>query len=136
MKTSLIFGMIGLMALGACSQPTLEQYRPVTDPYGPRSATYERDLNMCYSVAKRAEGSYRQQRNAEMGTNVAVGAIGGALIGAAFGNSDWAAIGATYGAASGVATTNTELARGGPRRIIDRCMADRGHRIYSDFGRG
>ena len=34
------------------------------------------------------------------------------------------------------AATDTELARGGPRRIIDRCLIGRGHRILSDIGRG
>jgi hypothetical protein len=60
----------------------------------------------------------------------------GALVGAAIGNSDTAGAGALYGGAAGAASTDTELATGGPRRIIDRCMAGRGHKVLSDLGRG
>ena len=53
----------------------------------------------------------------------------GALVGAVVGDSsDWAKTGAVYGGVSGVATTDSEIAVGGPRRIIDRCMTERGHK--------
>ena len=40
------------------------------------------------------------------------------------------------GAAAGAAATDTELAVGGPRRIIDRCMTQRGHVVLNDLGAG
>lgn len=62
-----------------------------------------------------------------------IGAVVGQAVG---GNSDWTAYGAAHGAAAGAASTDTELARGGPRRIVDRCLASRGHAVLSDAGRG
>ena len=91
----------------------------------------------CYSIAKKAEAEYQKRQQDELGANLIAGVLAGALVGAAVGdNSDWAKTGAVYGAAAGAASTDTEMAVGGPRRIIDRCMTDRGHRILSDFGRG
>lgn len=72
-----------------------------------------------------------------MAQNMMAGILLGAVAGAAIGDSgNYAAAGAAYGAGAGVAATDTELAQGGPRRIIDRCMADRGHTILNDLGRG
>ena len=47
------------------------------------------------------------------------------------------AYGAVTGMASGAANNDYshDLVKYGPRRVIDRCMADRGHRILSDLGR-
>ena len=50
--------------------------------------------------------------------------------------------GLAYGAASGMAAGaanndyTQDLVKFGPRRIVDRCMADRGHTILNDIGRG
>lgn len=125
-----------LVLLTACEQQTLQEYRPVVDPAKSNPAKFEQDLAQCRAIATQAEANYKQQQNQQLTGQVIAGAVVGGLIGAAFGNSDWAAAGATYGAASGVAATDFEQAHGGPRRIIDRCMTERGHRILSDLGRG
>ena len=131
-----ILPVVTLCALSGCVQ-TLEEYRPVVDSGATNSVRYERDLAACYSIAKKAEAEYQKRQQDELGANLIAGVLAGALVGAAVGdNSDWAKTGAVYGAAAGAANTDTEMAVGGPRRIIDRCMTDRGHRILSDFGRG
>jgi len=131
-----ILPVVTLCALSGCVQ-TLEEYRPVVDSGASNSGRYERDLAACYSIAKKAEAEYQKRQQDELGANLIAGVLAGALVGAAVGdNSDWAKTGAVYGAAAGAANTDTEMAVGGPRRIIDRCMTDRGHRILSDFGRG
>tara|TARA_B100000768_G_scaffold76804_1_gene73194 strand:+ start:254 stop:658 length:405 start_codon:yes stop_codon:yes gene_type:complete len=134
MRSSLII-TIAAVSLSGCVQ-TLEDYRPVVDPGAKSSNQYERDLAACYNVAKQAEAAYQKRQEEEMGANLIAGVLAGALIGAALGNSDTAGASAIYGGAAGVASTDTELATGGPRRIIDRCMGDRGHKILSDLGRG
>ena len=118
----------------ACTVETLDQYQPVVDRPGP---TYAQDLTQCQALAQKAEADYqRKQSNAMLG-NILVGAVTGAMVGNAVGgNSDWTTYGAASGVASGVAATDTELAHGGPRRIIDRCLASRGHTVLSDLGRG
>jgi hypothetical protein len=131
-----ILPVVTLCALSGCVQ-TLEEYRPVVDSSATNSGRYERDLAACYSIAKQAEAEYQKRQQDELGANLIAGVLAGALVGAAVGdNSDWAKTGAVYGAAAGAANTDTEMAVGGPRRIIDRCMTDRGHRILSDFGKG
>ena len=132
---TVVLTAVAAFGLSGCVQ-TLEDYRPVVDPSAKNSNRYDRDLNACYSVAKQAEAAYQKRQQEEMGANLIAGVLAGALVGAAIGNSDTAAAGALYGGAAGAASTDTELASGGPRRIIDRCMADRGHKILSDLGKG
>lgn len=124
-----------LLLLAGCVQP-LEEYRPVTDPAAPNAARYEKDLQACYTIAKAAEADYQKRQEQQMAQNMMAGLLVGAITGAVVGNSDYAAAGAAYGAGVGAAATDTELAVGGPRRIIDRCMNERGHRILSDLGSG
>lgn len=137
MKKTILF-MVALATLAACEAPqTLDEYRPVVDPKARSSRHYDRDLIECRQIAKAAEADYTKRQNDEMGQRLIVGMLAGAVVGAAVGgNSDWAAYGAANGAAAGVISTDTELAHGGPRRIIDRCMNERGHAILSDLGRG
>lgn len=123
--------------LPACTVATLDDYRPVTDPGARSAARYESDLTACRSIAKKAEADYLQRQQEQMGANLMAGLLLGAIAGAAIGDSgDWAAYGAAQGMAAGAAATDTELAAGGPRRIIDRCMVQRGHAVLSDLGQG
>jgi len=48
------------------------------------------------------------------------------------------AYGAASGMAAGAATNDYsyDLVTYGPRRVVDRCMAERGHTILNDIGRG
>jgi len=123
--------------LGACVSEPLTEYRPVVDPSKSSPARFEQDLAACRSIALQAEAEYKRRQDEQMGQNIMAGLIVGAIAGAAIGDSgNYAAAGAAYGAGAGMAATDTELAYGGPRRIVDRCMADRGHVILSDLGRG
>ena len=129
--------LIAALALSACTTQTLDEYRPVTDPAARTAARYDADLAACRQIAAAAEADYRQRQDEQMGANIVAGLLVGALLGAAVGDSgDWAAYGAAHGAVAGAASTDTELAQGGPRRIIDRCMSERGHAVLSDLGRG
>ena len=129
-----ITAILAAVALSACTTQTLDQYAPVVDR---PSARYDADLAQCRQLATAKEAEYKQRQEAEIGANIMAGLVVGALLGAAIGDSgDWAAYGAAQGAAGGIAATDTELAHGGPRRIIDRCMAGRGHRVISDMGAG
>lgn len=134
MKKILGAGLV-LAILAGCVPP-LEEYRPVTDPAAPNAKRYEADLRACYTIAKRAEADYKKRESDQMTQNMVAGILIGAIAGAAVGNSDTAAAGALYGAGAGAAGTDTETSVGGPRRIIDRCMTERGHRVLSDLGRG
>ena len=133
MKPTLAFA--AALSLAACAAPEqLAEYRPVADAGGP---AFERDLAHCRAIATQAEAEYLRRQNAETGANIITGLLVGAVVGQAVGgNSDWTAYGAASGAASGISATDTELAHGGPRRIVDRCLAGRGHRVLSDIGRG
>lgn len=135
MKINLIATVIALLSVSACATaPVLDEYSSVADAAGP---AYQRDLAACRAIATAAEAEYRRKENAELGANLIAGILVGAVAGQAVGgNGDWTAYGAANGAAAGIAATDTELARGGPRRIIDRCLIGRGHRILSDIGRG
>lgn len=122
--------------LSACVTETLADYRPVVDPSKSNPAKFEKDLAACRNIALQAEAEYKKRQEQEMGQNIMAGILVGAIAGAIVGDGDYAAAGAAYGAGAGVAATDTELSEGGPRRIIDRCMADRGHRILNDLGKG
>lgn len=134
-RLALIPAALAVASLAACATPeTLAEYRPVADAAGP---AYDRDLAECRAIATAAEADYRKRQSDEMAANIIGGLLVGALVGQAIGGTgDWTAYGAAHGAAAGVASTDTELAHGGPRRVIDRCLAGRGHRVLSDLGRG
>lgn len=137
MKTTILaLALLSPFALVACGEPPkpLQEYRPIADAVGP---TFEADLAYCRAIATAAEAQYLKRQNDEMAGRLVAGLLIGAVVGQAVGgNSDWTAYGAANGAASGAASVDTELAQGGPRRIVDRCLAGRGHRILSDAGRG
>jgi hypothetical protein len=78
-----------------------------------------------------------------MGANIMAGLLVGAITGAVVGSGssyqgELAAYGAASGMAAGASATDYthELVTFGPRRIVDRCMAERGHAILNDAGRG
>ena len=133
--------MIALMLAGCAVEP-LSDYRPVVDPARTSPANYETDLTACRAIALQVEADYKQRQKDQMGKNLIVGLLAGAAIGAVAGTNsryqgDLMAYGAVTGMASGAANNDYshDLVKYGPRRVIDRCMADRGHRILSDLGR-
>lgn len=128
--------ILALALVAGCTVQTLDEYRPVVDQ-SQTGARYERDLSDCRQIAAQAEADYRKRQGDQLAANLFAGLLLGAVAGAAIGDSsEWAAYGAAQGMAAGAAATDTELAHGGPRRIIDRCMAGRGHRVLSDLGKG
>jgi hypothetical protein len=133
---SSVFAVLAALSLSACVEP-LADYRPVVDPAKSSPAKFEKDLAACRAIATQAEAEYKARQEKELGQNLIAGVLVGAIAGAAIGDSsNYAAAGAAYGAAAGAAATDTELAVGGPRRIIDRCMTQRGHVVLNDLGAG
>lgn len=138
MYKKIAISVIMLSFLTACSVPvTTEQYTPVVDISASKNVNnYNNDLNECRSIALQKESEYQDRQNKEMAGRLIGGLILGAVVGQAVGgNSNWTAYGAANGAAAGVASTDTELAQGGPKRIIDRCMAGRGYSVLNDPGK-
>lgn len=128
------------LVLSACVQvEPLAEYRPVVDPGRTNGAKFESDLQACRSIATRVEADYKKRQEEQMAANIMAGLLVGAIAGAAIGDSsDYIAAGAAYGAVAGAATNDYgyDLVKYGPRRIVDRCMAERGHVILNDIGRG
>lgn len=129
-----------LLILSACAAEPLAEYRPMVDPAKTDKGKYETDLRECLSVAQQAKAKYDRQLNQQAWANLLVGALVGVAIGGAYGNDgvgigEGAAIGAGAGALAGGGDA-AELAHYGPRRLVDRCMAGRGHRVLNDIGRG
>jgi len=139
MKTAFILPAFLLIA--ACTPPmTLDEYRPVVDPGKTNAAKFEQDLVSCRNVAKAAEADYKERAMKEQQNQMVAGLIIGAIAGAAIGgDGSSAAAGAAYGGAVGGLSegdTGYDMVTYGPRRIVDRCMTERGYAILNDIGRG
>ena len=129
------------LALCACEPvQTLDEYRPIVDPNRVNSKHFEGDLAQCRDVAKVAQADYEKRAQKEASNNLVAGLLVGALVGAAYGDHGrYIGAGAAYGGLAGAATQGDydhDLVTYGPRRIVDRCMADRGYHILNDVGRG
>jgi len=121
----------------------LTEYRPVVDAERTNMPRFERDLEACRAVAVQVEADYRQRQQEQMGANIMTGLLVGAITGAVVGGGtnyqgELAAYGAASGMAAGAAANDYthDLITYGPRRIVDRCMTERGHAILNDIGRG
>jgi hypothetical protein len=115
--------------LTAYSGVPLENYAPVVDTYSVDLAKYNRDRAECWLIAIQAEAASKQWRDAQLGRNILAGAVIGTVIGSAAGigtlnRSDNAKKGVVFGALVGTADS-TEDIKLGPRRIMDRCIANR-----------
>ena len=83
-----------------------------------------------------AEADSKQQRDAQLGRNILAGAVIDTVIGSAAGigtvnRSDNAKKGAVFGGLAGTADS-TENIKLGPRRIMDRCIANRGYDLLNN----
>ena len=131
---------VAIMAT-ACTETSsrLETYRPVIDTSRTDVAKFESDLIDCRTIASRTEKELADRRKSEVAAGVLTGVLTGAILGNVYGeDSDSTATGAAIGVVLGagdVDTTDQEV-KYGPRRIVDRCLAARGHNILSDTGRG
>lgn len=136
-------GLVTLpLALAACGyQPSLGDYRPVVDSYNTDMAAYEADRGQCVAVAMQAQAEYERQQRLKRESNMTIGLIVGAIAGAAVGSvsgdaGDGAVVGGTLGALEGgLAETDYDPVTS-PRKIVDRCMKNRGYEILSDLGKG
>jgi outer membrane lipoprotein SlyB len=128
------------LGLTACSPPSIAEYEPVIDQFSTDMSSYDNDIVQCRSVASAAKVEYDQAASKAVLTNVLVGAVAGAVVGSAVGSGsgDLTRYGAASGMAAGAAsTTDLQLiAKYGPNKIIDRCMANRGYPILNDIGAG
>ena len=130
---------IGLAGCGY--QPSLSDYRPVVDSFTTDMAAYEADRGQCVSVALQAQAEYERQQREKRESNMTIGLIVGAIAGAAIGSAsgdagDGAIVGGTMGALEGgLAETEYDPVTS-PRKIVDRCMKNRGYEILSDMGKG
>lgn len=130
--------------LASCAElEPLAEYRPVVDPARTDMTAFETDLGACRQIAIALQEDYRERQAAQAGANLMAGLLVGAMTGAVVGSGTgdqgrFVAAGALSGAAAGASTTDYsyDLVQFGPRRVVDRCMADRGHSILSDIGRG
>ena len=123
-------GLVTLpLALAACGyQPSLGDYRRVVDSYNTDMAAYEADRGQCVAVAMQAQAEYERQQRLKQESNMTIGLIVGAIAGAV--------VGGTFGALEGgLAETDYDPVTS-PRKIVDRCMKNRGYEILSDLGKG
>ena len=134
--------IILILATSACGLEPLTEYVPIVDPYRVDEKKFTADLGQCRTLALRVEADYRKRQEEQMLQNMAVGLIAGALTGAVVGaGSDYqgelAAYGAVAGASAGANTNDYtyDLVKFGPRRVVDRCMTNRGHELLNDIGR-
>ena len=132
---------VTLGVAGCGYQPSLSDYRPVVDSYTTDMAAYETDRGQCVSVALQAQAEYERQQREKRESNMTIGLIVGAIAGAAIGSTsgdagDGAIVGGTMGALEGgLAETEYDPVTS-PRKIVDRCMKNRGYEILSDMGKG
>ena len=132
-----------LFSTGCAELEPLTEYRPVVDEERTNMPRFERNLDDCRAIAVKVEEDYRQRQQEQMGANIMAGLLVGAITGAVVGSGssyqgELAAYGAASGMAAGAAANDYthDLVTYGPRRIVDRCMAERGHTILNDIGRG
>jgi uncharacterized protein YcfJ len=143
MKTRAL-GLAAALAVSGCAElEPLTEYRPIVDPERTNMPRFERDLEACRAVAVQVEADYSKRQQEQMGANIMTGLLVGAITGAVVGGGtnyqgELVAYGAASGMAAGAATNDYthDLVTYGPRRIVDRCMAERGHAILNDIGRG
>ncbi len=141
-KTTVLIGLATVLT--ACVEPELlTDYRPVVDAKRTNIVEFDNDLNECVELALGVEADYKKRQEEELARNLVAGLIAGALTGAVVGagsdyQSDYVAIGAAAGMASGAegGDYNYDLVNFGPRRIVDRCMVERGYSVLNDIGRG
>ncbi|MCE8417790.1 glycine zipper family protein [Rhodovulum sulfidophilum] len=135
---------LAALSLTACApvQP-LSEYKPVIDPAQTSSRKFDRDLGECRQIAIDLQAEYKDRAAKEAGRNILVGVLAGVAVGAIAGNNtgyqnDYILTGAAAGALGGAGSGDygRDLVEYGPRRVVDRCMANRGYQILNDVGRG
>ena len=135
------FALLLVAALAACAtQEPIYAYRPVVDPGRTDMARFENDLVACRNIAIQLEAEQNQRTSSQRGGNMLAGAVTGAALGALLGTGsgnqgNLIKAGVAAGAVSG-AVKNDDPGSMQPRRVVDRCMQQRGHVLLNDPGRG
>jgi len=135
-------GMVVVIGFAGCGyEPALRDYRPVVDSYTTDMAAYEADRGECISIATQAQVEYERQQKAKRESNLTIGLVIGAIAGAAIGSTtgdagDGAVVGATMGALEGGLADTSYDPVTSPRKIVDRCMLNRGYELLNDAGKG
>lgn len=143
-KLSLVIVGMSCFALVACEEvEPLSKYTPIVDPAKVSQSKLNSDLDACRAIALKVEADYKERQKRQMMQNMVAGLIAGAITGAVVGSGthhqgDYIAAGAGAGAAAGAGSSDYtyDLIKYGPRRVVDRCMNDRGYTILNDIGRG
>lgn len=131
--------VISTALIGCVEAEPLIEYRPVVDPKRTNAARFESDLNDCRTIALSVQADYKKRQSDQMAANLIAGILVGAVAGAVIGDTGQSiAAGAAIGGAAGASSNDYsyDLVKYGPRRVVDRCMADRGHKILNDIGKG
>ena len=129
------------LLVGCGYRPSLQTCRPVVDSYQTDMTAFEADQAECITVALQAQAEYDRQQKAQRESNLTIGMVVGALSGAVIGSlsrdaGEGAVVGGTLGALEGgLAETDYDPVTS-PRKIVDRCMKNRGYEILSDLGKG
>lgn len=130
-------------AIAGCAMQPLSEYRPVVDTKRTDMTEFESNLADCRAIAIELQEEYEKRQANEMMTNLIVGALVGGVVGSIAGDSgDYQGRYTRAGAVAGALASASEnaysedIVRFGPRRVVDRCMSDRGYRILNDLGRG
>ena len=106
------------------TRPLLVDYRPVVDSYNTNMATYEGDRTQCVNVAMQVQAEYDHREKEQRQSNMTVGFIIGAIVGVTLGTLE-----------GGLAETDYDPMTS-PRKIVDRCMQNRGYEILNNEGKG
>lgn len=141
MRKTFAFAASALLLSGCMTASTMiATYTPVIDhgPNGP-TADYQADLAYCQSLASNKHAKAQAQEHNRAFAGLVVGAIAGAALGSALGDSgdyqgDWTRWGAASGAVAGASNYNADRVNNEPKRIVDRCMIGRGHRVLNSVG--
>ncbi len=135
-------GVLSLSIAGCAMQP-LSEYRPVVDTKRTDMSEFESNLADCRAIAIDLQKEYEERQANEFMANLITGAIVGGIVGSIAGDSGhhqgrYTRAGAFTGALASASDNaySEDIVRFGPRRVVDRCMSDRGYRILNDLGRG
>ena len=101
---------------------------------------YEADRGQCVAVTIQAQAEYERHQLLKQELNMTIGLIVGAIAGAAVGSvlsdaGDSAVVGGTLGALTGGLADADYDPVVITRKIVDRCMKNRGYKIRSDLGK-
>ena len=123
-----------VLLVASCGVESLVDYTPVVDTYNTNMTTFNKDLEQCRNIALRVEADYEKNREESAFQKLLVGGLLGTVTGAIIssGTAQIASFGGLMGAGSGVVITEYnyyQLAEFGPRRVVDRCMTERGHKV-------